>query len=197
MVIGTRVVRADGPEKVSGQARYTADLSMTGMLYAKFVYAGRPRARIVRVDPSAALALPGVLAVLTQDDVPDVRYGLFVKDRTLFAKDEVRFEAEVVAAVAALTPEIAGEAARRVIVDYEDLEPLLDVEAALASQAALVHEHWESYAASPGVDRARNDCGHMTSVRGDVEAGFAEATSLWPSATAAIWRTPCPSSRTR
>jgi CO/xanthine dehydrogenase Mo-binding subunit len=148
---------------------------MTGMLYAKFVYAGRPRARIVRVDTSAALALPGVLAVLTQDDVPDVRYGLFVKDRTLFAKDELRFEAEVVAAVAALTPEIADEAARRITVDYEDLEPLLDVEAALTPEAALVHEHWESYAASPGVDRARNDCGHMTSVRGDVKAGFAEA----------------------
>ena len=175
MVIGERVIRADGPEKVNGEAKYTADLTMTGMLHARFVYAGRARARLLGVDAAAARALPGVLAVLTQDDVPDVRYGLFVKDRTLFAKGEVRFEAEIVAAVAALTPEIAAEAARLVELDYEDLEPVLDVEDALGPDAQLVHEEWESYEQLPGIDRARNDCGHMTSVKGDVDAGFAEA----------------------
>lgn len=174
-VIGERVVRADGPEKVSGQARYTADLTLTGMLHARFVYAGRARARIARLDIAAARALPGVFAVITQADVPDVRYGMFVKDRTLFADSEVRFEAEIVAAVAAVSPEVADQAARLVSIEYDDLEPILDVEAALAPGAPLVHEAWAGYAAYPGVDRAGNDCGHMTSEKGDVVAGFAEA----------------------
>ena len=175
MVIGQRIIRADGPEKLNGEAKYTADLTLTGMLHARFIYAGRPRARVLRVNTSAARALPGVLAVLTQDDVPDVRYGMFVKDRTLFAKDEVRFEAEIVAAVAALTPGIATEAAGLVEVDYEDLEPVLDVEAALGQDAPLIHEAWASYEHLPDIDRVRNDCGHMTSVKGDVDVGFAEA----------------------
>lgn len=174
-VIGSRMVRADGPEKVSGQARYTADMTLTGMLHARFVYAGRPRARIVRLNTADARALPGVLAVITHDDVPDIRYGMFVKDRTLFAASEVRFEAEIVAAVAAVTPEIANEAARLVRVEYEELEPILDAEAALGPDAPLVHEQWASYVAQDGVDRAGNDCGHMTSEKGDVVAGFAEA----------------------
>ena len=175
MVIGERVVRADGPEKVNGDAKYTADLTMTGMLHARFVYAGRARARVLGVNAAAARALPGVFAVLTQDDVPDVRYGMFVKDRTLFAKDEVRFEAESVAAVAALTPDIAAQAASLVEVDYEDLEPVLDVESALGEDAPLVHDAWASYEKLPDIDRDRNDCGHMTSVKGDVDIGFAEA----------------------
>ncbi len=85
-------------------------MTKSGMLHARFLYAERPRARLLGIDTSAARALPGVFAVITQDDVPDVRYGVFVKDRTLFAKDQVRFEAEVVAAVAALSPEIAEQA---------------------------------------------------------------------------------------
>ena len=107
-----RFVRADGPDKVTGSGRYAADLTLTGMLTAKFLYAGVSHARIVRLDVSAARALPGVFAVLTADDVPDVRFGPFVQDRTLFAKDVVRFEGEIVAAVAEKTnaacPAIGG-----------------------------------------------------------------------------------------
>ncbi len=175
MTIGDRVPRGDGPEKVTGQAKYTADITMTGMLHARFLYAERPRARIIGIDTAAAKALPGVFAVITQDDMLDVRYGFFVKDRTVFATDEVRFEAEVVAAVAALTPEIAAEAVRLIEVDYEDLEPILDVEDALRDDVDLVHAGFASYEQMAGVDRDRNDCAHMTSVKGDVDAGFAEA----------------------
>ncbi len=85
-------------------------MTKTGMLHARFLTAERPRARLLGIDTSAARALPGVFAVITQDDVPDVHYGFFVKDWTLFAKDQVRFEAEVAAAVAALSPEIAEQA---------------------------------------------------------------------------------------
>ena len=116
-VIGTRHIRQDGKEKVTGAGRYTADLNLTGMLHAKFRFADHPRARIVKIDTAAARALPGVFAVITQDDVPAVRYGAFIQDRTLFAGDAVRFEGEVVAAVAALTPEIAEQAAALIEVD--------------------------------------------------------------------------------
>ena len=104
-------IRPDGKEKVTGTGRYTADLTLTGMAHAKFRYADHPHARILRIDTSKARALPGVVAVVTQDDLPDVRFGGFVQDRTLFAKDVVRFEGEIVAGVAALTEEIAAEAA--------------------------------------------------------------------------------------
>ena len=112
------VIRADGKEKVTGVGRYAADLTLTGLLHARFKFAEIGHARIRRLDTSRAKALPGVFAVITQADVPDLRYGLFVKDRTLFAKDVVRWEGEVVAAVAALTPEIARRAVDLIEVDY-------------------------------------------------------------------------------
>ena len=96
-------VRPDGKEKVTGAGRYTADLNLTGQAHAKFRYADHPHARILRIDASKARALPGVLAVVTHEDCPDVLYGGMVKDRRLFAKEKVRFEGDVVAAVAATT----------------------------------------------------------------------------------------------
>src|SRR5437867_2435784 len=133
-------VRPDGKEKVTGAGRYTADLDLTGQLHARFRYADHTRAGIVRIDTSRARALPGVVAVLTHEDVPDVRYGQLVKDRRLFAKEEVRFEADIVAAVAAATPELAAQAAALIEVEYEPLTPLTDLEAALSEDAPLVHE---------------------------------------------------------
>lgn len=174
-VLGQRFVRRDGPEKVTGEARYTADLAFTGLLHAKFVYAGHAHARIIAIDTTAAAQMPGVHAVLTQADAPLVRYGMFVKDRTLFAHEVVRFEAEIVAAVAADTPEHAAAAAAAVRVEYEDLPAVLDVEAALTASASLLHPDWSDYQTQGGVRRGPNDCGYMTSVKGDVDAGFAEA----------------------
>jgi CO/xanthine dehydrogenase Mo-binding subunit len=94
-----------GRRRSPAQGRYTADLTLTGQTYARFRYADHPHARIVRIDTTKAKALPGVVAVVTQSDVPDMRFGGFVQDRTLFAKDIVRFEGEIVAIVAAaVTP---------------------------------------------------------------------------------------------
>jgi len=94
----TTFVRPDGKEKVTGAGRYTADVNLTGQLHAKLRYADHTHARIVGIDATKARALPGVLAVLTHEDVPDVLYGGMVQDRRLFAKERVRFEADVVAA---------------------------------------------------------------------------------------------------
>src|SRR6185295_13860005 len=114
-------IRADGAAKATGQARYTADLAFPGLVHARLLLAGRAHARIRRLDTTRARAIPGVLAVLTSADVPARRYGSFdfVLDRTLFATDVVRFEGEVVAAVAALSPEIAAAAIEAIEVDYE------------------------------------------------------------------------------
>jgi len=174
-VVGSRLVRQDALEKATGAARYLADLAVPGLAHAKLLTAGVAHARMVRLDVSAARALPGVLAVLTAADVPDVRYGPFVRDRTLFAGEVVRFEGEVVAAVAALTPELAAEACRLVRVEYEPLDPVLDTEAALLEGAALVHPGWEDYETEPWIVRRGNDLGFMTQARGDLARGLAEA----------------------
>ena len=114
-------IRQDGPDKVTGAGRYTADMSVPGMVHAAFRIADVPHARIVRIDVSAALALPGVHGVITAADVPDVRYGAYIRDRVLFAKDVVRWEGDLVAAVAASTPEIARQAAALIDVVLEPL----------------------------------------------------------------------------
>jgi CO/xanthine dehydrogenase Mo-binding subunit len=149
------------------------------MLHARFLYAGHPHARIRSIDTTQARGIPGVMAVITQDDLPDIQYGICVKDRTLFARDIVRYEGEIVAGVAAVTPEIADQACRLIKVEYEPLEPLLDPEAALADDAPLVHPDWEKDGtAYEGISRNRNDCGYVNIVKGDVEAGFTEADEI-------------------
>ena len=147
--VGQKYIRADGLEKVTGQGRYTADLVLPGMLEARFLYPPHPHARIVRLDVSRARAIPGVFAVITQADVPQVKLGTIVKDRTLFADGVVRFDAEIVAAVAATTTEIAEEALAAIEVEYEPLPGIHDPEAALEEGSPLVHPDWESYAGPP------------------------------------------------
>ena len=175
-------IRPDGKDKVTGLGRYTADMTLTGMLHARFVYAPTTHARLVRVDTSKARALPGVLAVITHADVPDVLHGPFVPDRRLFAKDVVRFEGEVVAAVAALTPDIAARAAELVEIDFEALPAISDPEAALADGAPLIHPSWESYEALEDLVRSGNCASRSTIVKGDVDAGHGRGRGRRPRA---------------
>ncbi len=170
-----RFIRADGPDKVTGSGRYTADLNLTGMLHAKFKFAGVSHGRITRLDTSKAEALPGVFAVATHEDVPDVLYGDFVQDRYLFCKEYVRYEGDLVAAVAAITPEIAQQAVDLIEVDYEKLPVVNDLEAALAPGAQLVHADWASYGDTDGMVRDGNDASHSTIVKGDIEQGMRDA----------------------
>ena len=167
-------IRPDGKEKVTGSGRYTADLNVTGQVHAKFRYADHPHARITRIDAAAARALPGVLAVLTHEDVPDVRYGGMVQDRRLFAKEGVRWEGDIVAGVAALTPAIAAEAAALIEVDYEPLPSIVDFEAAARDHSALVHDDWEAYEGDADMAREGNVLGRSTIARGDADAALAE-----------------------
>jgi CO/xanthine dehydrogenase Mo-binding subunit len=168
-------IRPDGKEKVTGSGRYTADLNLTGQLHAKLRYADHTHARIVSIDASRARAMPGVLTVVTHEDVPDVLYGDLAQDRRLFAKERVRFEGDVVAAVAALTREIAAEAAAAIEVEYEPLPAVSDIEAALEDGAPLIHEEWASYEADEDLGRDGNVLGYSTIVKGDADAAMETA----------------------
>ncbi len=168
-------IRQDGRDKVTGTGRYTADMTLTGMLHGAFRVADVPHARIRRLDTTAARALPGVQAVITAADVPDVWYGAFVKDRTLFARDVVRWEGEVIAAVAATTPAIAAQAAALIEIDFEVLPAVTDLEAAARPGTALVHADWASYATDENLVRDGNVASRSTIVKGDAASAMAGA----------------------
>ena len=171
-------VRADGPDKVTGSGRYTADLTLTGMLVAKFRYAEVAHARITKLDVSAAQAMPGVFAVITDADVPDVRYSPVVADRTLFARDVVRFEGEILAAVAAIDEETAQRAVDAIVFEYEPLPVVTDLEAAIADDSVLVHEDWESYEVDEEVPQAHNVAIRSSIEKGDVDAALEAADTI-------------------
>ncbi len=137
-LIGQRVPKLDAPEKAIGLARYIEDLDLPRMLHGKILFAGRPHARILNIDTSAAQALPGVRAVLTAADLELVPFG-FGQDNTALKKDRVTCVRDEVAAVAADTPDIAAEALKRIRVTYEDLPVVTSVEEALAPGAPVIH----------------------------------------------------------
>jgi CO/xanthine dehydrogenase Mo-binding subunit len=168
-------IRQDGKEKVTGTGRYTADLHLTGMAHAKFRYADHPHARILKIDTTRARQLPGVVAVVTQDDLPEVRFGSFVQDRTLFAKDKVRFEGEIVAGVAALTPEIAAEAARLIDVEYGVLPAISNFEQAMEDGAPIVHDQLADYDKDENIVASGNTMAYHTIVKADADAAMATA----------------------
>jgi CO/xanthine dehydrogenase Mo-binding subunit len=178
-VVGKSLPRMDAPGKVTGTTVYAADFALPGMLWGKVVRSREPHARIARLDTERARRMPGVRAVLTAADVPDVRYGGALKDETVFARDKVRYVGQPVAAVAAVTPEAAEAAAAAVEVTYEPLAPVLDLAAALAPDAPLVHEDWRAYTAIPILHRDGNVCNRARIITGDVERGWAEADRVF------------------
>ncbi|HEY7168602.1 MAG TPA: xanthine dehydrogenase family protein molybdopterin-binding subunit, partial [Candidatus Binatia bacterium] len=124
--VGKPLPRIEGEGKVTGRTRYAADLPFEGLLWAKVLRSPLPHARIARIDPSRAKALPGVHAVLTGADLAGVFVGTRVKDQPVLASDRVRFVGDAVAAVAADTEERAEEAASLIDVEYEELPVVTD-----------------------------------------------------------------------
>jgi CO/xanthine dehydrogenase Mo-binding subunit len=137
--------RVEGPLKVTGAARYTADVRLPGMLHLAYTRSAVPHARILSIDTSAAKAVPGVHAVLTGADIGFVGVGRQLQDWPALAIDRVRMIGDRVAAVAAETRAAADEAARLVDVEYEEL-PLVTLENALDENAPVLHPDAESYA---------------------------------------------------
>jgi len=162
-LIGASPPRLDAWEKATGQIQYTGDMTMTGMLHGKILWSPHPHALIKRIDTSAALAMPGVHAVLTYKDVagPNL-YGVAVLDQRVLAQGKVRSVGDAVALVAADSEELAEAAIERIVVDYEPLPGVFTIEAALAPNAPLVN----------GDD---NLFQHTTVRKGDIAEGFAQA----------------------
>jgi CO/xanthine dehydrogenase Mo-binding subunit len=174
--------RVEGRAKVTGAARYAADVTMPGMLHAAFVASPYAHARIVAVDVTAARALPGVRAVLTGADTRPARFGRRLQDWPVLCWERGLFIGDRVAAVAADTPEIADEAARRVEVEYEELPALLSPEAALAESASVLHPDAAGYAFLGGKRAAvphPNVQGYGLHEHGDLEAGFAASHRVY------------------
>jgi CO/xanthine dehydrogenase Mo-binding subunit len=188
-VIGTRLPKVDAPERVTGKAAFGADLQLPGMLWAKIVRSPYPHARIKKIDPSKALALPGVKAVITATDLPPLAKGataplvgemsinLTAIREIALASEKVRYHGQSVAAVAAVDPFTAEEAAQLVEVDYEELPLVEDVLEAMRPDAPLVHEDLftEEEATRQKATRPSNIATHMVYSRGDVEAGWRAA----------------------
>ena len=141
--VGQRIPKLDAVDKVTGRAVYIQDLQVPGMLHGKILRSKFPHARIVRLDTSRAKKLLGVRAVITAPDVPEIRLG-FMKDQTALKTGKVRSYRDEVAAVAAVDPDIAGEALDLIEVEYELLPGVFDPEEALKEGAPLVHEENKS-----------------------------------------------------
>lgn len=172
--VGIRMPRVDAPETVAGEAMYTDDFYLPGMLFGAVHGSPIAHGRILSIDTSEAEAVTGVKAVITGRDYNYVLAGPFIKDETMFATDRVRYVGEPVAAVAATTPEAAREAASLIEVEYEDLPAVLSIDEALAEDAPVLHEDLASYFCTfEGKGTGNTLCaGDLT--EGDVDAAWAE-----------------------
>jgi len=137
--VGKRIPKIDAADKATGRARYIQDLTRPGMLYGRILYSKYAHARIVKINTEKARALPGVRAVLTGDDIPDIKMGVY-KDNRPLKKGKVCSYRDEVAAVAAVDPQTAREALKLIEVTYEPLPAIFDPEAALREGSPLVHE---------------------------------------------------------
>ena len=172
-VIGKSVKRVDTLDKVTGGAQYAGDLALPGLLHAKLKRSNVAHAKIKRIDATRALALPGVKAVLTHENVPRVlhfgsphpRSASVTKDQYIL-DNKVRYWGEAVAAVAAISEEIADAAIELIDVEYDALPGLFTVEAAMAPGAHAIHD------VGPGGNLVIPPAVYT---RGDVARGFAEA----------------------
>ena len=144
-IIGASVPRIEGPEKANGRAVYTDDISRPGMLHAALLGSHYAHARIRSIDTTQAKALPGVKAVLVGTDLPLNYIGMFIKDQLPLATDTARYVGDPVAAVAATDLKTARKALQLIEVEYEELEPVFDVLAALQPDAPVIHEKRDEY----------------------------------------------------
>ena len=137
--IGKSIPRVDGMGKVTGEALYTTDIQLTGMLIGKIKRSPYPFAKIISIDTDKARKLPGVKAVITAKDVPQIPFGPIIQDELPLADKLVRYVGEPVAAVAAVDAETAEEALDLIKVEYEELTPVFDPEEAMKPGAPAIH----------------------------------------------------------
>ncbi|MGD0434461.1 MAG: hypothetical protein ABSA58_25555, partial [Acetobacteraceae bacterium] len=184
-VVGTRPIRPDGVDKVTGRAVFAADTRASGMLWGKILRSPHAHARIVSIDTSKAEALPGVRAVVTSADFPNIpSEEAFVGEGPMnfrdlscnvIARDKALYEGHAVAAVAATTQAIADEALALIDVKYDVLPFVIDVEEAMADNAPILHEDMFTAGVNPKPTKPSNVAKVVTFKKGDAEAGFKDA----------------------
>ncbi len=186
-VIGTRPVRHDGVDKVTGRAKYGADLQLSGMLHGAVLRSPHAHARILSIDASPARALPGVRAVMTRDDLPDPAHrttdlgegavDIAHLSRNVLAREKVLYKGHAVAAVAADDIHTAEEAARLIRVEYEPLPPVLSALESMKEDAPILLDGLRTQAIGGDKnDRPTNVARHFRYEKGNVAQGFAQAT---------------------
>src|SRR3982074_533205 len=183
--VGTRTIRPDGLDKVTGRARFGADFNLPGQLIGRVLRSPHPHARIVSIDTSKAEALPGVKAVITRDDfgdqpsefIPAGEMMMNYKDvvRNVMAREKVLYEAPAGAAVAAISAAIARRALKLIDVQYEVLPHVIDVVEAMRPGAPLLHDDLFTVGVEPKPDKPSNIAKRVEIKQGDVEAGFKKA----------------------
>ncbi len=181
-VIGTRPIRPDGVDKVIGRAKFGADYAFPGMLHGKVLRSPHAHAIIKSIKFDKALKLPGVKAIVTARDLPDLENKLeqagemMINPRHLsmniLAHDKVLYDGHAIAAVAATSPHIAEEAIRLIEVEYEVLPPVMTVDAAMRPGAPILHQDLRNHEEG---DKPTNVAQHYQFKRGDLEAGFKAA----------------------
>jgi len=187
-VIGTRPIRHDGVDKVTGRALYGADFQTTGLLHGKVLRSPHAHARIKSIDTSRAEAHPDVKAVVTAADLPtaadkiaDLGEGAvnlkYLCDNIL-ASDKALYTGHAVAALAASDPHTAEEALELIDVEYEVLEAVLDVREAMADDAPILLDGLRTVALGEVGDKPTNIAQQFRHARGDLEAGYAEADAI-------------------
>jgi CO/xanthine dehydrogenase Mo-binding subunit len=185
-VIGTRPVRHDGVDKVTGRAVYGGDVRLPGLLYGKVLRSPHPHARILSIDTSKALELPGVRAVVTADDlvqtvdssrrqIGETNVDIREIARNSLASGKVLYQGHAVAAVAAISPHIAEEALELIVVEYRPLPAVVDVREAMKDGAPLLDENLTMRALGENTGVKSNIASHNRHSLGDVERGFAQA----------------------
>jgi CO/xanthine dehydrogenase Mo-binding subunit len=184
-VVGTRPIRPDGVDKVTGRAAFGADYTMPGMLWGKVKRSPHAHARIVKIDPSKALALPGVKAVVTGAEFPDIPpEEAFVGEgpvnfrdqaHNVIARNKVLYEGHAVAAVAAVSEAVADAALDLIDVTYEVLPFVIAVEDAIKPDAPILHEDLFTAGITPRPAKPSNISKRIAFTKGDVAAGFKEA----------------------
>ena len=187
-IVGTRPLRPDGADKVTGRARYAADFNLPGQLIGKVLRSPHAHARIKSIDTSKAQALPGVKAVVTRDDFPDMpvefasigEMTINIRDltRNMMAREKVLYDGHPVAAVAATSESIARRALKLIGVEYEVLPHVIDVVEAMKPGAPLLHENQYTEGVTPKPDKPSNVARRFQFERGDLDAGFRQAALI-------------------
>jgi len=202
-VVGKGVPKVDGILKATGKAVYGADFSLPGMLHGKILRSTVPHARILNIDTSKALRLPGVRAIITGKDFPwGLKYGFtaITRDQTPLAQDKVRYIGDEVAAIAAIDEHIAEEALDHIKVEYEELPAVFDPFETMKEGAPQLHDHVknnisaEQHLAFGDVEKGFRESDHVREDEFTTQAikhGFLEpdaSVGLWdPSGKATLW----------